>query len=35
MHDCDKVLRVEATAIDPDQITAFVTEMGFVCAVLD
>lgn len=35
MHDCDRVLRVEATAIDPDQIIAFITDMGFACAILD
>lgn len=35
MHDCDRVLRVEGAAIEPEQIIAFVADMGFACAVLD
>jgi hypothetical protein len=35
LHDCDKVLRVEAAAVDPELICKIVAEHGFQCTLLD
>ena len=35
MHDCDKVLRVEAAHFVPATIMMLVKEHGFVCSVLE
>jgi len=35
MHDCDRVLRVEAAHFVPATIMTLVKEHGFVCSVLE
>jgi hypothetical protein len=35
MHDCDRVLRVEAAHFVPATIMTLVNEHGFVCSVLE
>jgi len=35
LDDCDKVLRVEAKALAPQQVIQLVTQNGFTCIVLE
>ena len=35
LHDCDKILRVEAAHFVPATIMSLVKEHGFVCSVLE
>jgi hypothetical protein len=34
LHDCDKILRVEANHIEPEKVMKLVKEKGFACTVL-
>ncbi len=35
LHDCDKILRIEAQALSPVDIVALVRRQGFRCEVLE
>jgi hypothetical protein len=34
LQDCDKILRIESQAIDPDVVINIVTSHGYICEVL-
>ena len=35
LHDCDKILRIEAVHIQPSVVVSIVRKMGFECEVLE
>lgn len=35
LHDCDRILRVEGSRIEPEKVMLLVKENGFACRVLE